>query len=176
MGRRWWVLAGILLVAVAVAVLLAVAPRSQATSPGEIVAAYDAALRDGDPVYARAADLGFDPASMRFIGETDGRSFWVGRDDHAQACFVVLIEETELGGGSCASIAILQESGLTLAVDGFGDSIVVHLVPDDVDIEAAPAAWTVIGDNILVAEAEDLAGSQTLTLPRDGGAGFVVRN
>jgi hypothetical protein len=175
MRKTWWLVGGMVVVAVVVAVLIAIAPRPP-DSAGEVVAAYDAAPRTGDPEYPSAADLGFDPASLRFAGEADGRSFWLARDDQAQACIVVFIEASELGGGSCASVAILRDRGLTLGVEGFGDSIVAHLVADDVDVDAAPAMWTIIGDNILVAEGADLEGIETLELPRQGGPDIVLRN
>lgn len=63
-----------------------------------------------------------------------------------------------------------------IGVEGFGDSIVAHLVPDDVDIDAAPEPWTIVGENVLVADADELADGETLILPRQNRPDLVLRH
>lgn len=175
MKRAWWLVAGFALVVLVVGLLLALAPQAQPGSAGDVVAAFDAPLDDDDPEFPSAATMDLDPTAIRYVGTADGRAFWLARDADAQVCFVVAVESSKLSGGSCARLTVLQESGLMLGVEGFGDSIVAHLVPDDVDIDAAPAPWTIVGENILVADADDLAAGETLRLPRQNRPDMVLR-
>lgn len=176
MKKAWWLVAGFAVVAIVVGLLLAFVPQAQSSSAGEVVAAYDAPLHGDDPDFPAATTMRLDPASVRYVGEADGRAFWIARDADAQFCFVVAIETSELSGGSCARLEVLQESGLMIGVEGFGDSIVAHLVPDDVDIDAAPEPWTIVGENVLVADADELADGETLILPRQNRPDLVLRH
>ena len=77
----WWLAAGFALVAlVVVGLLLAFAPQARPSSAGDVVAAVDAPLHDDDPDFPSAVTMGLDPSSIRYVGEADGRAFWLARD------------------------------------------------------------------------------------------------
>jgi hypothetical protein len=164
---RWWILVASGLVGAAL--IFAIASVSlRPPAAGEVVAAFDAPSEPGDPAYPHGVDLGLDAETARYAGAADGRRFWIGRDGTGRVCLAVIIERAELGGATCGSVTILRDRGLTIGLDGSRQSLVAHLVPDDVDVDAAPAPWRVVGDNVLVAERADLDGDGTLVLPREG--------
>jgi hypothetical protein len=174
MRTRWWVLVA-LAIAGAIVIAVVAAATFRPSAAGDVVAALDAPPGPDDPSFPDGVDLGLEPGTARFAGAADGRQFWIGRDAEGQVCLAVIIERAEFGGGTCGSVAILRGNGLTIGLDGFRESLVAHLVPDDVDVDAAPAPWRVVGENILVAERAGLDGDGTLDLPREGGGSITLR-
>jgi len=177
MRKRWWVITAlgfvVTMTAAVVAGLAFATPPAEPTA-GEVVAAYDAPRGPDDPAYPRDLDLGIVPSTARFAGEEDGRRFWLGRDADSRPCLVVVIGDSELAGAACANPGILRERGMTISVSGPGASVLAVLVSDDVDLDAVPAPWTVLGDNLLVADPSAVGGGTGLTLPRDTGPDITV--
>lgn len=142
------------------------------------------------PVFPEWADLsilgtdGIAPASIRFLGEENGSTHWVGVDNASNIC-VVTVLDADVFGAACNTPSNVEASGINFGFSGDetkddSRAIVSVLLPDSATPDSATARrsaspWETVSPNLVVANQADLADGAVYSFPRSEGSGKTIK-
>lgn len=131
----------------------------------EVVSALEApsSVLDALPKGLNASDIGqggLVVGSQRYLGADGKRSYWVASDVQGEICLIVALGDS--GGtvaSACNDAGSVSRNGLMLGAHGRDQpTYVSYLLPDSIEDQGrAPSGWTLVGDNVVVALADELA-------------------
>ncbi|MEJ5867982.1 hypothetical protein WDV85_09555 [Pseudokineococcus sp. 5B2Z-1] len=98
-------------------------------------------------------DVGVDPASTRYLGETRRARYWVALTDEGAVCLVDAFgtREAEALGSTCTSPRAFADGGIQTRTTSSTTTATGYLVPRGFAVEDAgtDVDWAVVADNLL---------------------------
>jgi hypothetical protein len=127
---------------------------------------------DALPASLPVADVGAGglvSSSARLLGSDETRTFWVARDAAGDLCLVVSLDDaTQLVATACGRPAGVQRHRLVHGFQAGGSDSVANQLPAAARHSGIRAPWSVVGDNIVVADTAAVGASGT-AVPLEGG-------
>lgn len=162
-------------VATAFAAGLALSLTSATQTPEAALSLLAESQRAEDTTLVSAEQFAVDPASVRFLGEDQGTTFWAAVDESSQVCVVVMLPDRS-GGSGCRPVATFASQGTTLGLfSGEESGIRITLLPDSAVVSGDLGPWQRVGDNLVWAHPEAVDDDHPVELARaGGGAPFVL--
>ena len=149
---------------------------AEASTPADALSLLAQPQDANDTALTQDQQFDLDPASIRYLGEDEGVTFWAGVGADETICVVIVVPDGT-GGASCQPLTGFTRSGTVLGLySGVGETnaIRVFLLPDTADLSGDVGPWHLVGTNLLWAVPGEVDDANPIEVPRSGGGSPFV--